>query len=293
MHPLCLLIQEVSDRFGCVHIVRRSNISGNWGDYQSLAGSGFAAEKVIGHWGFHMVEKATHREVKNPRLSDNKLADYMGASEQVRRGILQSCKYQRKTAVIQHRDAKIMVAESMVNGNVDAAELAKKLEVYEGKVTDTDFEEEVKGHNIDYVKSVLTMGFEPIKGSDFERCKAPRKLDFNGTEISFFPDVLVSRTNQRNNRKIGALNLRYSKSAKLPEVTARYQSALMFGVCKEHPFEPEATPELALCQTLDAFNGKVYPAPTNSIYLYKEMVAACAGVAERWANIPPPPGAVL
>lgn len=240
-----------------------------------------------------MVEKPTHREVKHPRLSDNKLADYMSASEQARRGILQSCKYQRKTAVIQHQDARKMIAESMVNGNLDTDALKEKLEIYEGKITDTDFEEEVKTHNIDYVKSVLTMGFELIKGSDFERCKTQKKLDFNGTEVSFFPDVLVARTNKRNNRKIGALNLRYSKSAKLPETTARYQSALMFGVLREHPFEPDATPELALCQTLDGFNGKVYDAPTNSIYLYKEMIAACSAIALQWPNIKPPPGAIL
>ncbi|CDX13603.1 hypothetical protein MPLSOD_10124 [Mesorhizobium sp. SOD10] len=129
------------------------------------------------------------------------------------------------------------------------------------------------------------MGFEPIKGSDFDRCKTQMKLNFEGTEISFYPDVLVARTNKKNSRKIGALNLRYSKSAKLPEATARYQSALMFGVLRDHPFEPEATPEQALCQTLDGFNGKVYCAPTNSIYLYNEMQAACAGIALQWANI--------
>lgn len=113
----------------------------------------------------------THREVKNPRLSDNKLADYMSASEQARRGILRSCKYQAKTAVIQHHDARRIIAESLLDGNVNHDELTKKLEVYEGKITDSDFEEDVKSHNIDYIKSVLTMGFEEIKGSDFERCK--------------------------------------------------------------------------------------------------------------------------
>lgn len=240
-----------------------------------------------------MAEKATHREIKHPRLSDNKLADYMSASEQARRSILRSCKYQPKAAVIQHHDAKRMIAESMINGNVDVKRLTEKLSVYEGKITDTDFEEEVKSHNIDYVKSVLTMGFDPIKGYEFERCKNQVKLDFNGTEISFFPDVLVARTNQRNNRKIGALNLRYSKSAKLPESTAQYQSALMFGALREKPFEPEATPELALCQTLDGFNGKVYPAPSNSIYLYKEMIAACGAIAYQWPNIEPPANAIL
>jgi hypothetical protein len=64
-------------------------------------------------------------------------------------------------------------------------------------------------------------------------------------------------------------------------------------VFRDHPFEPEATPELALCQTLDAFNGTVYPAPTNASYLCKEMRAACAGVANQRPNIRPPAGAIF
>lgn len=237
--------------------------------------------------------KKTHREVKSPRLSDNKLSDYMAASEQARRSILRSCKYQAITAVIQHRDARKIIAESIVNGNVDKTLLGHKLEMYEGKITDTDFEEEVKLHNMDYIKSVMTMGFEPMKGDEFTLCKTQKRLNFNGTEISFYPDMLVARTNARNNRKIGALNLRYSKSAKLPEAVATWQSALMFGILRDEPFEEESTPEHALCQTLDGFNGKVYPAPSNSVYLYKEIQAACSGVANQWANIEPPNGAVF
>jgi len=239
------------------------------------------------------MSKQTHREVKYPRMSDNKLSDYMNASEQVRRGILQSCKYQRKTAVIQHREAKKIIAESMTNGKLDIVTLKHKLEIFEGRITDTQFEEDVKQHNIDYVNNVLRMGFSGLSGSDFQRTTKSRKLDFNGTEISFFPEMLVTRTNARNNRKIGALNFRYSKSAKLPDETAMYQSALMFGALKVDPFEPEASPEHALCQTLDGFNGKVYCAPTNAIYLYNEMKAACGSVAMQWPNIEPPKSAVL
>jgi hypothetical protein len=240
-----------------------------------------------------LKEKPTHREVRHPRLSDNKLADYMAASEQARRGILRSCKYQAITAVIQHADARRIVAESIVNGNVDIAKLNEEIAAYEGKITDTDFEEEVKQHNLDYIKSVVSMAPIAIKGAEFVRCKSQKKIDFNGTEISFFPDVLVARTNKRNNRKIGAVNLRYSKSARLSEQTAAWQSALMFGVLKDEPFEEESSPELALCQTLDGFNGKVYEAPTNSVYMYKEMQAACAGIAQQWNNIMPPNGAIL
>jgi len=53
----------------------------------------------------------------------------MNASEQVRRGILQSCKYQRKTAVIQHREAKKIIAESMTNGKLDIVTLKDRKSV--------------------------------------------------------------------------------------------------------------------------------------------------------------------
>lgn len=235
----------------------------------------------------------THREVKTPRLSDNKLADYMAASEQARRGILRSCKYQPRAAVIQHQDARKMIADSIVNGKFDPAALEKKIAMYEGKITDTEFEADVKQHNIDYMKSALEMGADGIKGQDFARCKTQHKLDFNGTEISFFPDVLVARTNQRNNRKIGAINFRYSRSAKLSVKVAEWQSALIFGVLRDHPFEEESTPELALCQTYDGFNGKLYAAPSKSIYMYNEMQAACAAIAQQWPKIEPPANAVL
>ena len=181
----------------------------------------------------------------------------------------------------------------MLNGKLIVEKLKAALEVYEGKITDTPFEAEVKQHNIDYIKNVINLGFEQVNGQEFTRCKNNRKLDFNGTEISFFPDMFVARTNKRNNRKIGALNFRYSKSAMLPEKTADFQSALIFGALKETPFEDEATPEHALCQTIDGFNGKVYVAPSKSIYLYKEMKAVGDSIALQWPNIEPPKGAVL
>ena len=51
--------------------------------------------------------------------------------------------------------------------------------------------------------------------------------------------------------------------------------------------------EGALCQTLDGFNGKAYAAPSNSIYLYKEMIAACGAIAYQWPNTEPPKGAIF
>ena len=51
--------------------------------------------------------------------------------------------------------------------------------------------------------------------------------------------------------------------------------------------------EKKLCVVVDVYSGVVRQAPTNAVYLYNEMDAACASIAERWPAIQPPAGAVL
>jgi hypothetical protein len=86
--------------------------------------------------------------------------------------------------------------------------------------------------------------------------------------------------------------LRYAKSKALAADVGIHQSALIFGYIKECPLAEASTPEKTLCITLDSYAGTTYEAPGNSVYLCKEMAAACAGIAERWSSIAPPSSAV-
>lgn len=98
---------------------------------------------------------------------------------------------------------------------------------------------------------------------------------------------------RRNTTKVGALYLRYAKGKELNADAAKFQSAFVFGFLDGLPVEDESDPEKKLCLTVCAYSGKATEAPSNSIYLYKEMKAACAAIADQWPNIEPPPNAVL
>jgi len=74
---------------------------------------------------------------------------------------------------------------------------------------------------------------------------------------------------------------------------SEFQSAFTFGYIERHPVEPIGKPERKICLTVCAYSGKMTPAPTNSVYLFNEMSAACASIAEQWPKIEPPLGAVL
>lgn len=44
---------------------------------------------------------------------------------------------------------------------------------------------------------------------------------------------------------------------------------------------------------MDAVTGTCHDAPSNAIYLFNEMKAACATITERWPAIKPPKSAIL
>lgn len=241
-----------------------------------------------------MNDGKTHTEKKTPQISLNRLADYMAASEQGKRGILVSCKYQSKARVIQHNDAKALISNYLRSGNNNVEDLKHKLEILKSKICDTVFDEEQNKFNCDYVARFISV-LDEVDLPDAELHRPPKSqaIILGDTKVTFTPNLLVTRTTKTNKIRLGSICLRYAKGKSLNSEIAAYQSAFQFSFLSQYPFQAEAQADKALCLTLDAYAPATYEAPGNSGYLYKEMVAACTGIAERWDKIKPPKNAVL
>lgn len=236
----------------------------------------------------------THVEVKNPTISIPRLADYMAASEQARRTIVSGCKYRPLARITQHDDARTIIAEHLCLPIKNPELIEQRLEQLSGKICDTEFEEKTKQHNCDYVSRFI--GIEQsiqLPNAVFSRPGKLPPTKIHGTKITFQPDVLITRTTQRNTVKCGALMLRYRKRQPLNPEVGRFQSAFLFGHLRGSPIPHDSQPERKICITVDAYAGKIYEAPGNAVYEYKNMLAACASIAERWPAIKPPTGAIL
>jgi len=72
--------------------------------------------------------KKTHVERKSPQISLARLADYMAASEQAKRGIASTCKYQPIARVIQYNDARAIISNYIRSENRQIEDLKHKLE---------------------------------------------------------------------------------------------------------------------------------------------------------------------
>ena len=236
----------------------------------------------------------THREVKNPEISARYLADYMASSQRAARSLIRNCRYKSIARIIQHNDAKVAVSRFLRAKQGGLPKLYETAEALRNRMADTDFERDLFDHNADYIEHFANVSqnialpnaeiFSPGKHS-------PIKL--GGVKVTVEVFFRFRRLTRTNKIRIGIGTIRYSKGKPLPLHVGDWQSALLFGYLKDTNTEEEAEPERKLCVTVDAYSGKVYPAPSNSISRYQNMEAACESIAERWHNIQPPPNARL
>ena len=240
------------------------------------------------------MEKPTHTLVATPQMSPDRLADYMAASEQARRRIVQSCKYRSTARVVQHHEARTAIRAAYANGAPDFKALKERGKLIATKLADTDFDAEVNDHNAFYVDHFATHGHELVLPvAEISSGKNYPAFEVNGVRITFRLDLRLQRTTKTNKVRTGGVMLRYQKKRVLAPEVAGFQSAFAFGRLCELTDSLAGEPEKKLCVTVDGWAMTAYEAPTNSVYLYNEIRAACQGIAERWPAIKPPPNAIL
>jgi hypothetical protein len=239
--------------------------------------------------------KKTHKEVKTPQISIPQLADYMAASEQRQRTIAQDCKYRSTARVVQHADARIVVTNHILSGAKGAGGLQAKADAIRNKLSDSDFEADINDHSADYVErfAEIVSAVDLPSGAELSPPGTFAPLILHGVKVTFRPQIMLRRVTKTNKVKSGALMLRYAKGKPLSVNVAGYQSAAIFGYMATLNGKDMAEAERMLCITLDAYAGLCHDAPSNAIYLFKNMSAACATIGEWWPGIKPPKNAVL
>lgn len=243
-----------------------------------------------------MDQKKTHTVAKGPQMSIRHLADFMAASEQAKRTIVQGCKYRPIARVIQHNEARAIIANFLRSENRNVNELKEKATFVRKKLADSEFETDVNGHNADYIDRFVGMyeatgmpfmGMEILPGK-----KLPAQV-VNGVKVTFSPDLILRRTTRTNKIKTGAVLFRYAKGKALPTEVAAYQSAAIYGFLRTIAEAVATEVDLPLCVTFDMHSGVAHGAPGDSSYRFNNIKAACQTIFERWSAIPEPKGAIL
>jgi hypothetical protein len=227
-------------------------------------------------------------------MSARHLADFMAGSHRAQRSIVRSCKYQPIARVVQHDEAKAVVAKVIRDGEGGAGALSAKAQELRARLADSDFDRDLFDHNADYLDRFAAV-LNHLKLPDADRL-LPGNLQatkLKGVRVTLDLQFRLRRLTKTNKIRVGGGMLRYAKGKPLAVAVGEWQSAFLFGYLNSAPPEDGADAEPKLCLTVDAYAGVAYAAPTDSASRFKNMSAACETIAEWWPNIPPPPNAIL
>jgi hypothetical protein len=240
----------------------------------------------------HADEIVVHQE---PRISANKLAEYVIADPSRQRTILRDCKFARRVMVVHYKETRACVPHAFGESSFNIDVLVRRAQEIEGG---NDAPELSDWQRNDNTNSALALRHLAAVAPELSWGKARRLhvrlggLSIAGVQVSIQPELVFS-FEHRSIPKVGAVILNTAKGADKSlerrngaHCVGDYLSSLVFQVllAKATKF---GAPLNTRCYAVDVFRERVYTAPTSYRKLNKNLEAACEMIASRWKDIKP------
>ncbi|MHB1168898.1 MAG: hypothetical protein ACYC28_06405 [Longimicrobiales bacterium] len=215
-----------------------------------------------------------------PRISVNKLGDYLVATPARRKSILAQQKTPPTFMVTYYDDAHQVIREFYEHGGADDRIITRGIERLEARMPESDFEEQRTQGSVEALSSFLDSldeldldGFEVRPGA-----VDPPKLVLRGVAISVRPDLVLTRDGQ----PAGAVKFAFSKGTMVREA-AEYVACTVHRYVEEVMGSSQPNPRDTL--VLDVFARRVLRAPRSFVRRRKDVDAACEEISARWASL--------
>lgn len=218
----------------------------------------------------------------NPRISVNKLAEYMRATPARRRGIIRDQKQPREIVVARYQDVYAAIADCLLNAN-DLAPVHERLETLYMATPKTTWEAQDKQLSADALESFLTF-VDEIDLSGFDVAKAPENLPLmtiSGVGVSVKPAVLLRIPG--TSQVVGAVHVYVSKLFAFEQEAAAYAGTILHQYLDAVLSQGRA--DSARCFVIDVFKQEVYCSPRSYKKRRRDIEAACEEIAQRWSAV--------
>lgn len=224
------------------------------------------------------------KTVKSPRISVNKLAEYLEADSTRRRQIVYDAKYPKDFKGIRYKEVKEAVVPYLIDRS-DKKMLEDAITRFTKKKPTTTWQQQDKELSIEILKSLLNIDLTALKNCILKGFKEENKLlMIKGVAISIYPDLIVTKTIKGILNK-GAIKLHSSKSFPLKEDGQKNVAGLLHHYVSNHMLKAGEIANPKLSVSLDLFTGELFYAPTAFKSKMTKIEAACEEIALRWSTL--------
>lgn len=226
--------------------------------------------------------------INQPRISVNKLAEYMVSKAARQRKLLKDRKYPDPDFQMgmYHREASEAVARYLVSDQIGTDPLDNQIAIIKQQSPGAIGTQRRLNSNIEAMERFLGMlddfDFGDAEPSHGEH--APPKLTFHGVEVSVRPEIILRGT-VKGKAVVGGAKLHFTKGFEMTDETAGYVSAAVQEYCRRHLAKDDETVNPAYCQVFDIGGGKVFPGVKSTKARLKDIEDTCQNIADIWPNL--------
>jgi len=222
-------------------------------------------------------------ERMDPRISVNKLGEYLVATPVRRRRIVADQKRPSDFIVARYREATEAMVSFLQGGATDDAIIERAIVELARKPVSSEFQEQDRDLSIEALESFLDMADAII--FDGLQCRRgdpnPPHLMVAGVSVSVRPEIVLTGAARAGGNALGLLKLYLVKSHPLTDEAGSYIGTVLQQYASQHLAGLGAV-DYRLCQTLDIFAKKIHTAPRSFRRRQNDIEAACQEIARAW-----------
>lgn len=225
-----------------------------------------------------------------PRISVNKLGEYLVAAASRRRRIILDQKYPPTYQVIRYREAEQAIVDQLVNGHTDPGILARHLKrLNEWKPGPGATESQIQRVRVcrEAIQSFMAIDPQLLPPPSLVLSAGPRearKLTKAGVSISVRPEIISAGIGRDTARTVGAVKLHISKSHELDDRAGEYVGAMLQEFA-EHHLSHWGHAAFRQFHVIDVFARRVHSAPRAFVRRRSDVEAACEEIAILWRSL--------
>ncbi len=220
-----------------------------------------------------------------PRISVNKLGEYLVAKASRRRRILEDAKRPPDFIAPRYRDFYDAGPRFLASSTLDDNIIATAIDSIQSRPVGSEWDEQNKVLNTDLLTNLLDIpDLLDIERYEVEELPdAPITMTIGEVEVSVRPELHL-RITQRGRELSGAIKLYTPKSFPLNQESGDYIATLVHRYCAQADIGGVEV-DYRHCYVVDVPAREVYTAPRSYSRRMSDIEAACLEIAALWPQI--------
>ena len=215
--------------------------------------------------------------MSSPKISLNKLGEYMSATPARRRRIIEDQIAPKDFIASRYSDAREGIVDC-ISGKISEDELAQIAEDLRNKEYDSKFISQDKNLSADAIDGFLEISDQIPENYRFEKVPANEKSTFqiSGVDVSVRPDVYIKND---ENQLVGAVKIHFPKSNPLTTASGEYVATALKVFIQDGA---KNQVDHKLCLVVDVPSSSVITAPKAGKKRMNDIEAACEEINSQW-----------